>query len=401
MQTTAAFDGLVCLDCDSWFDPETTTHRCPDCGGILDPRYDLESVAITRNDLTTRPFDSMYRYEELLPFPETAAVTLEEGATPLVDCPNLATSMGVGRVLLKDEGRNPTGTFKDRGQSLAMTAAREHGAETVALNSAGNAGQAAAAYAARAGLNAHVFLPSRAGFTQKAMVDIHGATLHVADALDGDAEIGDAGEAYAAAMGANDWYSTKTFVTPYRHEGKKTMALELLEQLDWSVPDAVVYPTGGGVGLVGMHKAARECQQLGWIDDSMPLYAAQSSGCAPVVDAFESGQDRHDPVESIQTICNGIAIPDPGASPLILQAIRESDGGAVATDDSAILDAAIEVARSEGIEIGATCAAAVSGAFELAARGELGPDETVVLLNTGAGNKDVDVLRSHLGETTS
>lgn len=398
METTAAFVGLTCVDCAETFDPETATHRCPDCDGILDPEYDYEQIDLRPETLRTRSVDSMWRYEELLPFSAETAVSMGEGTTALVECPALADRMGVDRVLLKDEGRNPTGTFKDRGQSVAVTAAVEHGAETIALNSAGNAGQAAAAYAARAGLDAHVYLPSRAGFTQKAMVEIHGAELHVADRLDGDAEIGDAGAAYADAMADNpDWYSVKTFVTPYRHEGKKTMALELLEALEWEAPDAVVYPTGGGVGLVGMHKAALEAKRLGWTDDTMSMYAAQAAGCAPIVEAHEAGADRHDPWEEITTVCNGIAIPDPGASPLILDAIEESNGGAVATTDEEILDAAIELARTDGLEVGATCAAAVSGAFELADRGELGPDDTVVLLNTGAGNKDVDVLRSQLG----
>ena len=401
METTDAFAGLSCVDCDETFDAEQVTHRCPNCEGILDPAYDLAGVDVTPAELDERPFESMWRYAELLPFPVESAVTLGEGATPLVDCPSLAEAMGVGRVLLKDEGANPTGTFKDRGQSLAMTAARAHGASDVALNSAGNAGQAAAAYAARADLDAHVFLPSRAGFTQKAMTEVHGADLTVTDPVDGDSQIGDAGRAYATTMDAHaDWYSTKTFVTPYRHEGKKTMALELLEQLGWNPPDAVVYPTGGGVGLVGMHKAAREARELGWIDDLVPMYAAQAAGCAPVVDAYEAGAERHEPVDDgdVDTACNGIAIPDPGASPLILDAIRESDGGAVATTDREIFDAAIEVARAEGLEVGATCAACVSGAFALADSGEFDDDDTVVLLNTGAGNKDVDALRAHLGE---
>ena len=212
-----------------------------------------------------------------------------------------------------------------------------------------------------------------------------------------------AGNEYAAAIApgaegdAAGWYSTKTFVTPYRHDVKKTMAYETIEQLDWAVPDAVVYPTGGGVGLIGMHKAATEFRELGLTDDLPGMYAAQAEGCAPVVRAYEEDAESHEPWEEIATVCNGIAVPDPGASPWILDAIEESGGGAVATSDEAILDAAIEVAQAEGIEVGATCASAVSGAFELAERGELGDDDTVVLLNTGAGNKDVDTLRSHLG----
>jgi len=396
MQTTDAFVGLDCVDCGERFDAETATHDCPDCGGILDPAYDYDALDVSRETFESRPFDSLWRYEELLPFPRETAVSLGEGATPLVECPSLAEAMGVGEVYLKDEGHNPTGTFKDRGQTGALTAAAQHGAHTVALNTAGNAGQSSAAYAARAGMDAHVWLSERAGYTQKAMVEVHGGELHVTEG-----EITDAGAAYAERMAEeDDWYSTKTFVTPYRHETKKSMVYETIEQLDWEVPDAVVYPTGGGVGLVGMHKGAKEFRDLGLTDELPAMYAAQAEGCAPVVRAWEEGKSIHEAWgdENITTVLNGIAVPDPGASPMILDALEESDGGAVATSDEAVLDAAIEVAQTEGLEMGATCAAATSGAFELAEEGELGEDDTVVLLNTGAGNKDVDTLRSHLGE---
>jgi len=392
MDTTAAFTGLQCVDCEERFDAATTTHRCPDCDGILDPTYDLDAVELDRETLDGRPFDSMWRYEELLPFEREAAVTADEGATPLVECPTLADELGVGRVLIKDEGRNPTGSFKDRGQTVAVTAADQHGATDVALGTAGNAGQAAAAYAGRAGLESHVFVPSRASFTNKAMINVHGGDMTVVGG-----RIGDAGEALDEAMDDHDdWYPVQTFVTPYRHEGKKTMAYEIVEQLGFESPDAIVYPTGGGVGLVGMHKAAKEYRELGLIDELPAMYAAQATGCAPIVTAHEDGRDRHEPWETPDTICGGIEIPDPGASHLILEAIRESDGGAVATDDDEILEAAIAVAKHEGLEMAPTCAAAASGAWALADDDEFGPDDTVVIVNTGTGNKDADVLRSHL-----
>jgi len=392
MDTSAAFLGLECVDCSARFDPESGTHRCTDCGGILDPAYDYGSIDVGPDEFGDRPFESMWRYRELLPFAPHAAVSMDEGATALVEAPDLAEEMGVGRVLIKDEGRNPTGTFKDRGASVAVTAAREHGASDVALSSAGNAGQAASAYAARAGLDSHVFLPSRANFVNKAMVNVHGGDLTVVEG-----RIGDASEAFEAALEDNEgWYPVRTFVTPYRHEGKKTMLLETVEQLDWTAPDAVVYPTGGGVGLVGMHKAARELRTLGIIEDLPAMYAAQSEGCAPIVRAVEEGRDVHEVWETPDTVCGGIEIPDPGASPLILEAIRESGGGAVATTDEEILEAGVTVAATAGLEMGASCAAAASGAADLAERGELGPGDTVVVLNTGTGNKDADVLRSHL-----
>ncbi|MFC4543382.1 threonine synthase [Halosolutus amylolyticus] len=392
METTAAFTGLECRDCGRAFDADETTHRCPDCDGVLDPAYDYDAIDLDRETLASRPFDSLWRYEELLPFTHESAVTMDEGATPLVDCPRLADDLGVERVLIKDEGRNPTGTFKDRGQTVAVTAAGQHGASDVALASAGNAGQAASAYAGRAGLDSHVYLPARSGFTNKAMVNVHGGDMNVVGG-----RIGDAAAAYEEALDEHDdWYPLQTFVTPYRHEGKKTMYYEVVEQLDWEVPDAICYPTGGGVGLVGMYKAAMEFQDLGLTDALPAFYAAQASGCAPIVEALESDRDEHEPVENPDTICGGIEIPDPGASPWILEAIRETDGGAVATDDPDILEAAVQVAQREGLEMAPTCAAAVSGALELADHGEFDGDETIVILNTGTGNKEADVLRSHL-----
>ena len=392
MELTDAFTGLACLDCDRFFEPETGTHRCLECEGILDARYDYDAIDVDRETFAERPFDSMWRYVEFLPFDRGVAVTMDEGATPTVACPTLADEIGVDRLLIKDEGRNPTGTFKDRGASMAMTAARQHGATDVVLPSAGNAGQAAAAYAGRAGIEAHVFLPSRASFTTKAMVNVHGADLTVAGG-----RIVDAAAAAVDAMSEHDdWYPLSSLVTPYRHEGKKTMLYELIEQLDWTVPDAIVYPTGGGVGLVGMYKAAREWRRLGLIDELPSFYAAQATGCAPIVEAFESGADVHEPVEYPDTICGGIEIPDPGGSRWILEALRETGGGAVATTDEEILEAAVTVAAHEGLEMAPTCAAAASGAAALADRGEFDDADTVVVVNTGTGNKDADVLRSHL-----
>jgi threonine synthase len=216
------------------------------------------------------------------------------------------------------------------------------------------------------------------------MVRAHGAEL-----TEVPGPLTEAGAAHDERAEAEGWHSLKTFVTPYRHDGKKTMFYEIAEQMDWSVPDAVVYPTGGGVGLVGMHKAAAEFRELGFTEDRPSMYAAQSTGCAPIVEAFDSGATVHEAVENPDTVCNGIEVPDPGASPWVLEALRESDGGAVATTDDAIVSAAVEVCRREGVEMGVTCAAAASGAAKLADRGEFGPDDTVLLLNTGAGIKDV------------
>ena len=391
METTDAFTGLRCTDCETLFDAAETPGRCPDCGGILDPEYDYDALDVTPETFSGEG-RGLWRYESLLPFPESVAVTLDEGNTPLVEAPNLAEELGVGQMYIKDEGRNPTGTFKDRGQAMAVTAAAQHDAETIALATAGNAGQAASAYAANAGMDSETFIPTRASFINKAMINVHGGEMTVVEG-----RIGDAGAAYDDAIADHpEWHSVKTFVTPYRHEGKKTMLYETVEQLDWELPDHVVYPTGGGVGLVGMHKAATELRELGLTDDLPAMWAAQAEGCAPIVKAFESGAEAHEPWDQPDTICGGIEIPDPGASPLILDALEESGGGAVATPDEEILEAALTVAQKEGVEMGVTCSAAASGAQKLATEDKFGEDDTVVLLNTGAGSKDADVIRSHL-----
>ena len=394
METTTAFVGLDCLDCDQRFDASETTHRCPECGGILDPAYDYDALNIDAETFATRRFDTLWRYEEVLPFPRETAVTMNEGGTPLVECPTLADSMGVGEVYIKDEGRNPTGTFKDRGQTGAVTAAIQHGADAIALDSAGNAGQSAAAYAAAGGLEAHVWLPERSGFIQRAMTEVHGGNVRV---VDGD--FGDAGAAYNDAIENHpEWHSVRSFVNPYRHETKKTMLYETVEQLDWVAPDAVIYPTGGGVGLVGMQKAARELMKLGMTESLPGMYVAQSAGCAPVVEAWNENKAIHEAWDGVSTAFGGIAVPDPSASPLILDALEESGGEAAAATDDAIADAAIEVAQTEGIEMGATCAAAAATAFTFAERGDLDSDDTVVLINTGTGNKDASLLRSQVAE---
>lgn len=392
MDFNPALEGLDCFACRERFDPEATYHYCPSCSGVLDPAYAYDDIDVTTNDLDAERFDTMWRYDAFLPFSRSTAVTLEEGGTSMVSCPTLASELGVTNVYIKDEGRNPTGTFKDRGHSLAVTAAVAHGATDIVLGSAGNAGQSAAAYAARAGIDSHVYLPERAGFIQKAMVNVHGGDLTVING-----RYADTGPIVEEANQHNpDWYSTQAFETPYRHEGKKTMAYEIIEQLDWQVPERIIYPTGGGVGLIGIHKGAKEFRDLGFIDELPSLYAAQSTGCAPIVSAWEDGREEHQPWENPDTICGGIEIPDPGMSKYMLDALEESNGGAVATSDSDILDSANTVARAEGVEMTATAAAAASGAWELAQSGEFDSSDTVVILNTGTANKTADVLRSHL-----
>ncbi|WP_137288575.1 threonine synthase [Natronorubrum halophilum] len=391
MKTTDAFAGLECVDCGGVFDVDGS-QQCPDCGGALDPTYDYDAIDLDRDTLESRPFDSQWRYEELLPFPRESAVTTNEGATALVDCPDLAAELGVERVLIKDDGRNPTGSTTDRGQSVALTAASQRGATDVALATTGNGGQAAAAYAGRAGLESHAYVPSRSSFTTKAMVNVHGGDMNVVGGRYDDA-VG----AYEEGLAEHEsWHSVHPFHTPYRHEGAKTTLYEIVEQLEWSVPDAIAYPTGVGVGLVGAYKAATELRELGLVDELPGLYAAQAEGCAPIVEAFDAGRDAHEPVETPDTICGEIEIANPPASSRLLEALRETGGGAVATEDRDILAAAVQVAQHEGLEMAPSPAAAASGVWELAERGEFDGDETVVIVNTASGNKEGDVLRSHL-----
>jgi len=389
METTTAFVGLECVDCGATFDAEEH-HRCPDCGGLLDPQYAYDEIDLDSETLASRPFESMWRYEELLPFPHASAVSMAEGATPLVECPTLAAELGVDRVLIKDESRNPTGAAVDRGQSLAVTATTHHNAETVTLASPGNGGQSAAAYAGRAGLESTVYLPSRSSFTTKAMVNVHGGEMSVVGG-----RFDDALAAYEEGLAEHDdRYSLQSFTTPYRHEGMKTILYEIVEQLEWDVPDIICYPTGSGTGIVGLAKATRELETLGLIEDQPALYATQADGCAPIVEAYEAGDDEITPTEHPDTICGDLEIPDPAGGSWALEAIRRTDGGAIALEDQDILEAGVQVAANEGLECAPSSATAAAGAWELT--GTFDGDETIVLVNTAAGSKEADVLRSHL-----
>lgn len=385
METTPTFTGFSAPDSDETYDATTSHH--PD-GNVLDPTYDYSAIDLSRSDLESRPFGPE-KYEELLPLPADTRVSLGEGGTPLIDCPALAEELGVERCVIKDEGANPTGTFSDRGMALAVSAARQHDATDVALATTGDAGQAAAAYAARAGLTSHAFVPSRSTFHTKAMINVHGGDMTVVEGRIADAESG-----FDGAMSENDWYSLQSFETPYRHEGAKTIMYELIEQLDWEVPDAVFYPFEGSAGLVGMAKAAREFRDLGLTDGLPPLYAAQSDACAPIVEAFESGAKEASTWDVPDTVCGGIELPDPDGSTLVLDALRESDGEAIATSDSDILESAITVASHTGCEMGVSAAAAASAAWDR--QDAFSEEDTIVLVNTAAGGKDADLLRSHL-----
>lgn len=387
METSEAFRGLVCTECGHEFDADVTG-GCPDCGAVLDPDYEYERLAPTPERLSGRPFASLWRYSEVLPFAPSTAVSAREGATPAVDAPRLADELAVGSVLIKDEGRNPTGTIHDRGMSVAVTAASQQDVDLVALASPGNSGQSAAAYASRAGIRSYAFVPTRSPFSNKAMTNVHGGEMRVTGGRYPDAE---------AALHEDlksEWYSLQEFATPYRHEGVKTVAYELAESLDWTVPDGVVVPVGTGELLVGLAKGFRELRNLGYVETVPPLFAAQPDGCAPIAAAIESGTDEIEPWDNPDTICGELEIPDPAGGAPALDAVRDSDGDAVAVDDEDALSSAVTVAQHEAVEMGAAAGVAAAGAWDL--RDRFGGDDTVVILNTEAGVKTADLLRSHL-----
>mgnify|MGYP000029454137 CR=1 FL=1 len=400
METTPALAGLDCVDCEATHDPATTPGRCPDCGGILVPDYDFDAVDVSRDALADARFDGIGRYGDLLPLQAETLPNAGEGATPLTPCPEFADELGVGAVYVKDEGANPTGTTADRGAALAVGSARELGADAVALPTTGDAGQSVAAYATRAGLESEAFVPTRSTFVAKAMTNVHGGEMSVAGG-----RYPDAIEAFESAMiertgedetdDATTWHSLAPFDQPYRHEGAKTLLLEVFEQLDWETPEAVVHPTGHGLGVVGSHLAAEQASALGLVEETPALHVAQPEACAPVVAADDRGADETDLWDQPDTLVGALEVPDPSGGALALDAVRETGGWAVGASDDDALEPAVALA-GEGVEMSATGGVGAAAAQRLAAEGHFEPDDTVVLVNPVAGNKENDVLRSHL-----
>ncbi|HUS16970.1 MAG TPA: threonine synthase, partial [Chloroflexia bacterium] len=336
---------LECADCGAVLAADVEQHRCA-CGGILLARYDLVALAaaVPRATIAARPWGAgLWRYAELLPVPDPRdRVTLGEGATPLLPLPGLSAELDLD-VWLKDEGLNPTGTFKARGAAVGVARARVLGARTLALPTAGNAGAAWAAYGARAGLLVIVAMPRDAPPLTQQEVQLYGARLQLVDGL-----ISDAGAWVAQGVAAEGWYDASTFKEPYRLEGKKTLGLEIAEGLDWQPPDVILYPTGGGVGLIGLWKAFAELQALGWIAADRPpprLVVVQAAGCAPVVRAWEAGAAGTTFWDGATTVAAGLRVPGPLAGGLILRALRETGGTALAVDDATICAALGELAR--------------------------------------------------------
>ena len=370
-------------------DPRQRNFLCS-CGAPLLARYDLDKARAWKRESLSGRTPTMWRYRELMPlFEGEQPVSLGEGFTPLFHARSLGSSIGLDRLYVKDESLNPTNSFKARGQSAAITRAKYIGATTIALPTAGNAGNAAAAYSAAAGLACEVFIPRDA---KRPFVDecrLYGANVTLVDGL-----ITDAGRMAAEKGGPLGWYDVSTLKEPYRVEGKKTMGYEIAEQMDWALPDWIIYPTGGGTGMVGMWKAFDEMERIGWLAPGRrpKMVTVQAEHCAPIVRAFEQGTEKAQPWEHAATIADGLRVPRAIGDFLILRAIRESGGTAVAASDRSMVDGMLAIGKHEGISAAPEGGAAFVAIKQLVDRGAIKPTDSVVLFNTGGALKYLDVL---------
>jgi threonine synthase len=382
---------LECSGCRRKFSPNEIHTFCPDCQSPLLARYDLEAARnhLDRDAIRHWP-NGMWRWRELLPVADPQNIVyLGEGDTALLHLPNLGNELGLSHLFVKDESKNPTGTFKARGLAAAVSKAKELGIKKVIIPTAGNAGGAMAAYAARAKIKALIYMPKdtpRSNIEESRMA---GAEVVLVDGLISDAA-GMAGE----KARAEGWFDLSTFKEPYRVEGKKIMGYELAEAFDWTLPDVIIYPTGGGTGLVGMWKAFAELETLGWLRNTKKprIVAVQAEGCAPVVKAFEIGSSFCDFWINAHTIASGLRVPKSFADALILSDLRESHGTAVAVSDTAILEAQRKLGRQEGIFPAPEGAATLAALEKLVQQKWIHPEERVVLFNTGLGLKYLDQL---------
>jgi len=379
---------LECGACGLRHEARRLHNLCTQCGKPLLVRYNLTQAAqsLTKQSLKERAPD-LWRYREVLPVEDDAnVITLGEGFTPLVHASRLGASLGMPELYIKDEGQNPTQSFKARGMAAAVSMAKELGAPKLAVPSAGNAAGALAAYAARAGLEAHIFMPKDTPRANVIECEQTGAHVTLMDGL-----ITDCGAEIGRRKEAEGWFDVSTLKEPYRIEGKKTMGYELAEQFDWKLPDVILYPTGGGTGLIGMWKAFDEMEQMGWIGSKRPrMVTVQASGCAPIVRAFEEGKRFADEFPNAQTTASGLRVPKAIGDFLILDALRASGGTAVAVTDVELIEATKEIGAAEGIFCAPEGAACLPALKKMIAAGAVKPDERVVLFNTGSGVKYVE-----------
>ncbi len=381
---------LRCSGSGEKYSPFELQTVCPRCSRTLLVDYDLEAVRSRLSPAVIgRREGTLWRYRELLPVVDDAnIVSLGEGWTPLVRADRLAAAIGLTSLLVKEEGYNPTGSFKARGLCLAVSRAKELGVREASMPSAGNAGGALAAYAARAGMAAHVFMPADTPPANIIEVEAYGASIRLVDGV-----ISDAGKRMLEERRGTHWFDMSTMKEPYRLEGKKTMGYEIVEQQGWTYPDVVIYPTGGGTGLIGMWKAFQELETLGWVSGRKPkLVSVQAAGCAPIVRAFDARRRESECWSGAQTRASGLRVPKAFADVLILDALYASGGCAVAVTDEELLLDMRKIASIEGLFFCPEGAAAVSAARRLVASGFINRDDTVVIFNTGSGYKYMDLF---------
>ena len=381
---------LECTYCGETFSADEPMRLCDKCGKVLYPRYDISTASKNfTKDLLRDRAPNMWRYFEMMPIREESnIVTLGEGFTPIFETKALGAKIGSNALFLKDEGLNPTASFKARGLSAAVSKAKELGLKKLTMPSAGNAAGAMASYAARAGLEAFVFMPQDAPEANQKEVIVSGGNLNLIDGLISDAGIISRGK--AAEM---DLFDVSTLQEPYRVEGKKTMGYEIAEQSDWQLPDNIIYPTGGGTGIVGMWKAFQEMEDLGWISSKRPkMFAIQAENCAPIVRAFENGTEFAEPWENASTMAAGMRVPSAIGDYLILNAIRESGGCALTVSVAEMADMTNIIGSLEGFFVCPEGAATACGAQKLIQYGLIDTEETTLLLNTGSGLKYLDML---------
>ncbi|HWV35049.1 MAG TPA: threonine synthase [Thermomicrobiales bacterium] len=381
---------LECTACGRTYPADELIKTCPECGKVLFARYDLEKAAATMTPeaLAGRPWN-LWRYAEILPVRDEAnRITLGEAGTPILPAPRLGAAFGLDRLLIKDEGFNPTGSFKARGLGMAVARAKEMGVTSVAIPSAGNAAAAMSAYAARAGLEAVVAMPVDAPAVMQAECVAYGARVLLVKGL-----INDAGTIIREGSSRFGWFDVSTLKEPYRAEGKKTMGLELAEQLGWRVPDAIIYPTGGGTGIVGMWKAFAELEVMGLIGVKRPkMIVVQAEGCAPIVRAYEEGAGHAPLWEGASTVAAGMRVPVAIGDYLILDAVRTSGGTAITVSDDELLEGAHLAATMEGISASPESGATIVAARKLREQGFLAADDEVVLFSTGSGLMHTDLV---------
>jgi threonine synthase len=373
------------------YDPRVEQHLCS-CGAPLLARYNLDAARAWRRDSLAGREPTMWRYRELMPlFDGEVPVTLGEGWTPLIHAKRLGESLGMRRVYVKDESLNPTNSFKARGLSAAVTRAAHLGARTLSVPSAGNAANAVAAYGAAAGIEVKVFMPKDVKAPFIGECELYGAEVTLVDGL-----ITDAGRIAAERGRPLGWYDMSTLKEPYRIEGKKTMAYEVAEQLDWSLPDWIVYPTGGGTGMVGMWKAFEEMEHIGWLEPGRRprMVSVQAEHCAPIVRAFEQGAEHSEVWKDARTVADGLRVPKAIGDFLVLRAVRESGGTAVAVQDTDMVAGMRELGRREGISAAPEGGAALQAVKQLLRDGVVKPSDTVVIFNTGGALKYFDALGS-------